>query len=288
MNDPLVSIVVPCYKQAHFLNEALQSVLEQTYSNWECVIVNDGSPDNTAEIAKQWTEKDIRFKYLYQENRGLPSARNMGIKNSLGEFVLPLDADDILHPDYLDKTVTVLKEKDNIGVVSSYRYFFIKNKANIVYEYKATGSNYCDLMFENKLMPSSLYRKKCWEEVGGYDESMKKGFEDWEFWLNITKRGWEFTFVEEFLFYYRKAKESMLVDTINNHAEINMEYIFRKHKELYTKHFDNTAEVLFYYIKTHRLGKMQIKNSLEYKIGKVIMKLYKMCSKLFSKKNKDK
>ena len=112
---------------------------------------------------------------------------------------------------------------------------------------------------------------------------MIKGFEDWEFWLNVTKRGWEFQFVEEFLFYYRKAKKSMLVDTINNHAETNMEYIFRKHKEIYKTHFDNTAEVLFYYIKTHRLGKMEIKNSLEYKIGKVIMKPFKLVSLLFSK-----
>ena len=80
----------------------------------------------------------------------------------------------------------------------------------------------------------------------------------------------------------------MLVDTINSHAEANMEYIFRKHKELYNKHFDNTAEVLFYYIKTHRLGKMKIKNSLEYKIGKVIMKPFRIVSKLFSKANKKK
>ena len=112
---------------------------------------------------------------------------------------------------------------------------------------------------------------------------MIKGFEYCEFWLNVTKRGWEFQFVEEFLFYYRKAKKSMLVDTINNHAETNMEYIFRKHKEIYKTHFDNTAEVLFYYIKTHRLGKMEIKNSLEYKIGKVIMKPFKLVSLLFSK-----
>ena len=139
-------------------------------------------------------------------------------------------------------------------------------------------------MFENKLMPSSIYRKKCWEEVGGYDESMVKGFEDWEFWLNITKRGWEFKFVEEFLFYYRKAKKSMLVDTLKNHSEANMEYIFKKHKELYITNFNNTAEVLFYYIKTHRVGKMEIKNSLEYKIGKLITKPYRIIQKLLAKK----
>ena len=279
---PLVSIIVPCYKQAHFLDESLQSVLEQTYTYWECIIVNDGSPDNTESIAQQWCEKDNRFSYLYKENGGLPSARNRGIKRSKGEFIVALDSDDILHSDFLTRLVPELKSNDNLGIVSCYRYFFNNYKANIIYEYMATGSTYYDLMFENKLMPSSLYRKKCWEEVGGYDESMVKGFEDWEFWINITKRGWEFKFVEEFLFYYRKAKKSMLVDTLNNHAEANMEYMFKKHKELYITNFDNTAEVLFYYIKTHRVGKMEIKNSLEYKIGKFITKPFKIISKLLS------
>lgn len=278
----LVSIIVPCYRQAHFLGESLQSVLDQTYMDWECIIVNDGSPDNTAVVAQEWCAKDTRFTYVYQDNAGLSSARNTGIKHSKGEFILPLDSDDILHDDYLSKIVPVLSMNSDLGVVSCYRYFFVNDRSNIIREYKASGSNYRDLMFENMLMPSSLYRKKCWEQVGGYDESMLKGFEDWEFWLNVTKRGWKFQFVEEFLFFYRKAKKSMLVDTIKYHAELNMEYIFRKHKELYTEHFDNTAEVLFYYIKTHRNGKMEIKNSLEYKIGKLITKPFKIISKLFS------
>jgi glycosyltransferase involved in cell wall biosynthesis len=276
----LVSIIVPCFKQAHFLNETLQSVIDQTYIDWECIIVNDGSPDNTEKIAKEWCALDSRISYLYKDNGGLPSARNAGIKISKGEFILPLDSDDILHKDYLIKIVPELVMDTKLGIVSCYREFFEKDKSNIIYKYKASGSKYQDIMFENKLMPSSLYRRKCWEEVGGYDESMTKGFEDWEFWLNITKRGWEFKFVESFLFYYRKAKKSMLVDTLNNHAESNMEYMFKKHKELYIDYFDNTAEVLFYYIKTHRIGKMEIKNSLEYKIGKVITKPFKIISKL--------
>lgn len=279
--NPLVSIVVPCYKQAHFLEDSLQSVLDQTYGEWECIIVNDGSPDNTEAIAKKWVEKDSRFSYLFQENKGLPSARNEGIKRSAGEFIVALDSDDILDPEYINKLLPVLLSNTGLGIVSCYRYFFSKTKTNVIFNYEATGSNYYDLMFENKLMPASLYRKKCWEAVGGYDESMTRGFEDWEFWLNISKRGWDFTFVEEYLFYYRKAKQSMLVDTINNHAEGNMEYIFRKHKELYISCFDNTTEVLFYYIKTHRLGKIRVKNSIEFRIGNVITKPFKWVKKIW-------
>lgn len=282
MSNPLVSIIVPCYSQAHFLSEALQSVMEQSYSNWECIVVNDGSPDDTERVAKQWLEKDSRFQYLYKENGGLSSARNAGIKKSKGAFIVVLDADDILHPDYLIKLVPVLEEDDTKGIVSCYSKFFFKNQKNIINELKPSGTHYQDLMFENKLIATSLFRKKCWEEVGGYDESMKKGFEDWEFWLNITKRDWEFQFVEEFLFYYRKAKKSMLVDAINLHAEVNMEYIFRKHQDIYCRHFDNTAEVLFYYIKTHRTGKMELKNSLEYKIGKLLSKPFKIVFRFFN------
>ena len=83
----LVSIIVPCYNQAHFLDEALQSVLSQTYTNWECIIVNDGSPDNTENIAEKWLAVDSRFKYIKKDNGGLSSARNIGIKMSKIEQV---------------------------------------------------------------------------------------------------------------------------------------------------------------------------------------------------------
>ena len=101
MKNHLISIIVPCYNQAHFLNEVLQSVLDQSYSNWECIIVNDGSPDNTEEIALVWCTKDKRFRYVKKENGGLSSARNAGITISQGEYILPLDADDKIYPSYL-------------------------------------------------------------------------------------------------------------------------------------------------------------------------------------------
>ncbi|KVV15874.1 glycosyltransferase family A protein [Flavobacterium sp. TAB 87] len=283
----LVSIVVPCYKQSHFLEECLQSVIEQTYSNWECIIVNDGSPDNTALVAQKWIQKDIRFKYIYKENGGLSSARNSGIGISEGDYILPLDSDDYIDINFLSRLVPELDNNKQLAIISCYSKFFINDRNNFINELKPSGRTYEDLLFQNHLVATSLYRKKCWEEVGGYDENMKKGFEDWEFWLNVTKRGWQFFIVPKFLFYYRKAKNSMLVDTINKHAEANMEYIFRKHQELYIKHFDNTAEVLFYYIKTHRLGKIEIRYSLEYKIGKMLLMPIRFISNLFSSsKNK--
>jgi len=280
----LVSIIVPCYNQSHFLNESLQSVLDQTYVDWECIIVNDGSRDNTESIAQQWCEKDNRFSYLYKENGGLSSARNAGITQSDGEYILPLDADDYIHKDYLSKLVPKLYQDDSLAIVSCYSEFFKKSLNNIIFELKPEGTTYHYLLYVNQLIATSLFRKICWEEVGGYDETMKKGFEDWEFWIAITKRGWKYKVIEEFLFYYRKSKKSMLVDTLNNHAESNKEYIYKKHREIYIKDFDNCITVLFYGLKTHRSSEQKIKNSLEYKIAKVICKPYRIFEKVLSKK----
>jgi glycosyltransferase involved in cell wall biosynthesis len=237
--NPLVSIIVPCYKQANFLKDSLQSVLGQTFPHWECIIVNDGSPDDTAIVAKQWCDNDARFHYLERENGGLSSARNAGITLSKGVYILPLDADDILDPNYLLKTVPELEQNPTLGIVSCYTRFFKTVVRDSFYELKPQGDRTIYLLYVNQLVATSLFRKECWLVVGGYDESMNRGFEDWEFWLRTTKQGWGFKIIPEFLFYYRKAQKSMLTQTINVHAEEVKRYIFTKHKDLYINDFDN-------------------------------------------------
>lgn len=101
MKDPLISIIVPCYKQDDFLNECLQSISNQRYSNWECIVVNDGGDIETKRIVSQWSNKDDRFKYVYKENGGVSSARNFGITQAKGEWILPLDGDDKINENYL-------------------------------------------------------------------------------------------------------------------------------------------------------------------------------------------
>ncbi|WP_159017968.1 glycosyltransferase family 2 protein [Algibacter sp. L3A6] len=275
-----VSIIVPCYNHAHYLKDALGSVLCQTFTNWECIIVNDGSPDNTKIIASQWCAKDDRFVYLEKQNGGLSSARNAGIQIAKGEFILPLDADDLIHQDYLENLVPVLNQNKKLAIVSCYSNFFINNIDNVTYKLRPKGDNYKWLLYVNQLVATSLYRKSCWETVGGYDENMKKGFEDWEFWLAITKLGWNYKIKEEFLFYYRKAKQSMLVDTINNHFEANKAYIVKKHKELYIDDFDNCMTVMFHEQNATRISLAKIKKSTAYKIARTITKPIRVIKKL--------
>ena len=283
MNTTLVSIIVPCYKQAHFLNESLLSVLEQSYTNWECIIVNDGSPDTTEIIAKHWLAKDARFKYIAQDNRGLSAARNAAVKVSIGDFILPLDADDILDAAFLSTLVPVLEANNTLGLVTCYSKFFVGNTSHIIHELKPTGTTYHAILFENSIIATSLYRKACWEAIGGYDELMKKGFEDWEFWLAITKQGWTYEVIPSFLFYYRKSKKSMLIDTLENHRIQNLEYVMDKHQDLYAAHFDNTKAYLFFLINLHNNKRIQYKSSLEYTIGRWVLLPFRMLKKLTGK-----
>ena len=273
--NKLVSIIVPCYNQAQFLTDSLQSVLNQTYKNWECIIVNDGSPDNTEEEAKKWCIKDNRFRYLHKLNGGLSSARNAGVSESKGDYILPLDSDDIIDSKFLEKLVPVLDNDKALAIITCYSKFFNGKISNIVHELKPTGDTYRSLLFENNLIASSLYRKKCWQEVGGYDENMKNGFEDWEFWISILKGKWKYKVVEEFLFYYRKSKKSMLTNTLENHRISNMEYVFEKHKELYKENYDNTIKYMFFLINMYRDSAFKTKKSLEFKLAKIISKPFK-------------
>jgi len=174
----LVSIIVPCYKQAHFLEESLGSVMNQTYNNWECIIVNDGSPDETDRVALKWTAKDERFKYLEQKNKGLSGARNAGIEICEGEYILPLDADDILDKEYLKIIVPEILKQPEAAVISCYTKFFQGNTNTIVGELKPENGTVTSLLYQNQLVATSLFRKASWKQVGGYDETMKKGFED--------------------------------------------------------------------------------------------------------------
>ena len=119
-----ISIIVPCYNQAQYLPECIQSVINQTYTDWECIIVNDGSPDNTEEIALEWVSKDLRIKYLKKENGGLSSARNAGISIAKGKWILPLDADDRIANEYLERAFVIMETKSDVGLIYAKASFF--------------------------------------------------------------------------------------------------------------------------------------------------------------------
>ena len=279
--NKLVSVVVPCYNHAQFLPEALNSVLEQTYDNWECIIVNDGSPDNTEAIAKDWCKKDSRFKYFYKENGGLSSARNFGIKNANAEYILTLDSDDKFEKTFIAKAVAVLDENEKIGIVSSWGIRFI---GNIYFEpFKPDGRNLNDFLFKNAAIGTSFFRKKCWIEVGGYDEEMKKGYEDWEFYIRVSKNGWETFIIEEILFFYRQGTNSMRNVAVSQYDSQIKFYIFNKHKELYINNFESLLHNLLSIAEINKKNELKRINSIDYKLGSLILKPFRYIKRFIKK-----
>ena len=231
MKAPLISIVVPCYNQAVFLNEALDSILNQTYNNWECIIVNDGSPDQTKEVVKHWLKKDDRFKYFFQCNKGVSSARNTGILESKGEFILPLDADDKISSEYVELAMEEFRAFPDLKLVYCEAEIFGDACGN----WHLEPFNLKKIVSSNMIFSSAVYRKTDWERIGGYDEKMISGLEDWEFWISLLKDGGEVTKMNHTGFFYRVKNESRNKGISNNQKKELYEYISVKHADFFVK-----------------------------------------------------
>lgn len=230
----IVSIIVPCFNQAEYLGEALQSVMEQTYTHWECIIVNDGSTDKTESIAKKWLENDARLKYVYQENKGLSSARNFGIAQSQGKFILPLDADDKIASNYITMALEAFQEDTNLKVVYCKAEKFGEEQGL----WELPPFSLLDLARFNMIFCSGMFRKLDWKMIGGYDVNMKFGWEDWEFWISLLKNGGKVKCLEYTGFYYRVRKNSM-VRHINLEEKKNSEtYVTKKHIDFFISNYD--------------------------------------------------
>ncbi|WP_308992650.1 glycosyltransferase family A protein [Mariniflexile litorale] len=228
----LVSIIVPCYNQALYLDDALQSVMNQSYQEWECIIVDDGSPDNTEQIAKEWLAKDIRFKYINKKNGGICSARNLGITEADGEFILPLDADDKIGSDYLKLTINEFLKDPTLKVVYTKAEKFGSESGvwNLpVFDISKLG-------LYNMIFCSALYRKTEWERVGGYDLNMVLGLEDWEFWIAVLKNGGHVSQLDYVGFYYRIKEKSRHTNLDVSDKKELYNYLSIKHADFYVKH----------------------------------------------------
>lgn len=266
----LVSVVVPCYNQAHYLPETLDSVMKQTYQNWECIIVNDGSPDNTDEVAKKYCLNDSRFKYIYKKNGGLSSARNAGIIASSGVYILPLDSDDRIGSEYLSLAIDVIEANEKIKIVyCREKLFGMKNIENILSPYSI------ELMLcRNLIFCSALFRREDYDKTSGYNENMKFGFEDWDFWLSLLETGGEVHQIDKILFYYRIRRGSMAASMGIEQQGIMRHQIWSNHKELYATYFLDPIECFEYKI---------ISRSLEYRIGCKLLEFIRCIQKWLQK-----
>lgn len=221
---PLVSVVISCFNYGKYLKDTLVSLERQTFRRFEILIVDDGSNEQeTIEILKNLQGVQI----IYQPNRGLATARNNGIARAHGKYICCLDADDLLKPTYLQKCVEQLEIKSLDICYSYFEEFEENNRKHIRDEFLLTK-----LIFANIAIVPAVYRKSLWEKVRGYDEQMKDGYEDWEFYIRAAKAGAVGKVIPEYLFQYRVHAGSMLFQTKKKHFEI-LKYIHGKHKDIY-------------------------------------------------------
>lgn len=221
-----VSVVIPCYNTHSFLGQAIDSVRAQTFSNIEIIVVDDGSTDPGTIAFFDRLGSDVLL--IRQENRGLPAARNVGFVAAKGDFVLPLDADDWLEPTFVEKLVGLLVQRPELAF--AFSYIHMKGEGQGVLH---KGYNFFEQLFLNQLPYCLMLRKAVWKKAGGYDESMRRGYEDWEFNIRLGCLGFFGAVVPEPLFNYRIAQSGMLLSTSSKiHGEL-WETIRCKHQEIY-------------------------------------------------------
>lgn len=247
MNDRItISVIVPCYNQAKYLDEALQSVFMQTYQFWECILVNDGSTDHTEEVAKKWLTKDNRFKYIHKKNGGLSSARNAGLDLATGDFIQLLDADDILSQNKFLIQLKVLKYceisvcdylpfEDKTGLRRDNRYLspFLNPdcyKKDIIMKWETEKSIPCHAV---------LFKRSLIVEHKIFFEETLPNHEDWVFWVKLFYHSKGISNHKDILAKYRIKDISMCTD------EEQMHYGFLKASEIMVSYFQFLGDKKF-------------------------------------------
>ena len=199
---PLVSVIVASYNYGHYILFALDSLAAQTYKNWECIVVDDGSIDNTREVVEAYAQKDARVRYLHQENAKQAAARNNGLRNATGDYFLFMDADDLIEPHKFERQVEYLEQNPNVDIVySDARFFPTENPSERLYSMWGEnkpwqpGITGCGrevllplLGLNNILVNAALTRRSMVERVGLFDETLPP-VEDWDFWLRCAEAG---------------------------------------------------------------------------------------------------
>jgi glycosyltransferase involved in cell wall biosynthesis len=230
---PRISVIIPCFNQGEYLDEAVDSVLAQTLQDFEILIVDDGSTDEkTTRLLADYRRPNTRV--WRTPNRGLAAARNFLIGHATGAYLCALDADDHLHPEYLAKARRAFDEDPGLTFVSAWLQEFGTHDG-------VWRQDRCDLtalLAEDTVMTAALVRRDVVLDAGGYDEHMPApGDEDWDLWIRLVKAGHRGAIIPEVLFYYRRRPDSMSSACTRGQTHLALvRYLFRKHETAYRAH----------------------------------------------------
>jgi len=270
-----VSIIIPCFNDANFIEQAVQSALDQTYLDKEIIVVDDGSNLKTKLVLKILEPKLDHL--ITQANNGPSAARNVGIQVATGEYILVLDSDDYFEKDFCGKAISIFRKNSDVKIVSSYGRRFIK--APFGPTIKPAGGDLKNFLVRNASL-GTMFRKQDWKDVGGYDEKMKIGLEDWEFYIRLHQNGGRTYIIQEILFLYREKKNSRS-HIANLHKYELLSYIYKKHQLLFMNHFDLFVDSLLNKLKSEESQKLRIRNKIEFQLGKRILQPFRILKAWF-------
>lgn len=270
-----VSIVIPCYNDFKYIKDAINSACNQTYPDKEIIVVDDGSDTLTRNALEKLRPKIDQL--ILTENRGTSSARNTGIMASDGEYVLVLDADDFFHEDFVFKALDILIEDEGVKYVCSW-YNRVK-ESRVLDVVKPIGGDISLLLKFNTGVGNGMFRKKDWKKVGGYDEEMTLGFEDWEFLIQLLKKGGILFIIPEALFNYRIKATSRT--TKANEQKFNLiRFIHKKHRDMYLQHHDVFINHLLDRLEIAENNERKLLDQLEYRLGRVLLEPIKKLKRM--------
>lgn len=237
MTGPTVGVVIPCYNHGRFVRDAVASALAQEQAQVRVVVVDDGSDDGQTPGACQACAGP-RVRVMHQPNRGLPAARNAGVaalaEEGPVEYLVFLDADDRLAPAFVRTLAAAIRQADDPAVSHAYCRERLTGQADGVW--RVPDWDPLLLLITNLHPVTALVRRECFEAVGGFDESLRDGYEDWDLWLRFAERGWRGVRVPVALFAWRRhSEQTLIVRAVRRHDELYARLI-ANHRDLYRRH----------------------------------------------------
>lgn len=264
MSLPLVSVIVPCYKQAEYLPETLDCLLAQTYHNWECIVLDDESPDNTKEVAEGYALRDSRIRYMWQPNQGVSAARNNAIRSSHGKYIIPLDADDLITPIYLEHAVGYFESHPECKLVYGLAEKFGAESG----KWDLPEYDFKTLLFDNMIFNPAVFRRSDFDNTIGYNENMRAGVEDWDFYLTLLGPEDKVHRLNELVYLYRIKRTSRNTVAAQDDTMIPLRrIIYNNHKEYYQSYIED----IITYVRRCNATQVyidRVNNSLSMKIGR--------------------
>lgn len=268
MTQPQFSIVIPCYNDGAYILDAIHSVEHQTETSWEILVVDDGSTDRETQNILKELERREKLRLFHAPHKGPASARNIGIANSTGQFILPLDADDKLHETYLEKAATFFAKAPALSIFYTRARFFGMIDAT----WSLPAFDIKNFAIENCVYASAVFPKSMWQKIGGYSENMRSGLEDYDFWLRAVYHGYIPQRLDEELFFYRVKKNSRTVHLLRGANETEMhQKLIENNQAFFAQPI--ILQELYLQLKTSQRELHQIRRSITWRIfGKYLFK----------------